>query len=73
MYMCADGYETRCGIYFCCLCWSTISVPERSLLLLEPPLRVPSTVNPVSLIEGHLWRTKQGIVDRFNSQHELFC
>ena len=44
-----------------------------TLLLVEPPLRVPSAINPISLIESHLWSTKQGIVDRLNSQHELLC
>ena len=42
-----------------------------NLRLLEPPLRVPSAVHPVSLIEGHFWSTKQGIVDSLDSQHEL--
>jgi len=50
-----------------------ISVLERNLLFVESPLRVSPAIDPVSLVEGHLWRTKQGIVDRLNTQHELIC
>jgi hypothetical protein len=44
---------------------------EIILLLVESPLGVSPAIDPVSLVESHLWSTKQGIVDRLNSQHEL--
>ena len=73
MYMCADIYQMRCGVYVCYVRRSMMSVLGMILLLVESPLRVSPAIDPVSLIKSHLWGTKQGIVDRLNTQHELIC
>jgi len=44
---------------------------QSDALLLEPPLGIPSPVDPVGLVECHLRCTKQGVIDSFYSQHEL--
>lgn len=36
-----------------------------------PPLGVPSSVDPVGLVQCHLWCAIEGIVDGLNTEHEL--
>ena len=64
----------ECGAVSMYVTYAERMVPILGILLLvEPPFRVPSAIHPISLVESHLWSTKQGIVDRLNSQHELLC
>lgn len=38
--------------------------------LLQPPLRIPSTVYPIRLVESHLWTAVQCRINSLDTQHE---
>jgi hypothetical protein len=51
--------------------FAKVSSAKQNLRLVESPLGISSTIDPVSLVQCHFGCTEQGIVDCFDSKHEL--